>query len=132
MELLDLQLRARREVGDRRGEGVTLNNLGALAEQRGRLGEADQYYQQSLAVYESIGAEQDAQDEREALALLSAARAAGANDAAAPRDPVNYNGVASGPETAGAAEAELPPAPLGKAGAERRTKHRWWPWGRTR
>ncbi len=39
-----------REVSDRQGEGVVLSNLGQVAQARGRLDEAADYFQQSLAI----------------------------------------------------------------------------------
>ncbi|HEU0027590.1 MAG TPA: tetratricopeptide repeat protein, partial [Ktedonobacterales bacterium] len=47
-------LAIRREVSDRRGEGVDLSNLGQIAQQRGRLEEAEAYYQQSLAIRREV------------------------------------------------------------------------------
>jgi hypothetical protein len=120
----------RREVGDRRGEGVALSNLGFLAEQQGRLAEAESYFRQSLAVYESIGAEKDVQDEIEALARTNAARAASMDNTDAPRDPVNLSGAASAPDIAGGIDAALPPVPADKVGTARQGGRRRWPWGR--
>lgn len=48
----DLELR--RQLADRRGEGVTLSDLGRVAEARGRLDEAADYYQQSLAIRREV------------------------------------------------------------------------------
>jgi hypothetical protein len=39
-----------REVGDRPGEEVTLSNMGLVAQGRGRLDEAQRYFEQSLAI----------------------------------------------------------------------------------
>jgi tetratricopeptide (TPR) repeat protein len=116
-------LTIRREVGDRAGEGDTLHDLGDLAERQGRLDEAAEYYEQALAVYESIGAETDVQREREALARVRAARAAGApSDAGSP-----------GEHTAPASDRPVPPAEAPSAGAAEepatapaRKKRRWW------
>jgi tetratricopeptide (TPR) repeat protein len=55
MELLTLQLAALREVGDRRGEGATLHNLGLLADVLGRKEEAARYYEQALAIQREVG-----------------------------------------------------------------------------
>jgi hypothetical protein len=38
------------QVGNRRGEGLTLNNLGSVTQARGQLAEAQDYYEQSLAI----------------------------------------------------------------------------------
>jgi hypothetical protein len=70
MDLLPLQLAIRREVGDRAGEGTTLNNLGSLADALGRPEEAARYYEQALAILEEIGAVDSARVVRENLAAL--------------------------------------------------------------
>jgi tetratricopeptide (TPR) repeat protein len=43
-------LRLRREIGDRRGEGIAHNNLGVVADSQGYYSEAIQHYQQALAI----------------------------------------------------------------------------------
>jgi tetratricopeptide (TPR) repeat protein len=55
IEMRGWQLTARREVGDRAGEGTTLNNLGSLARSLGRKDEALAYYEQALAVMREVG-----------------------------------------------------------------------------
>jgi tetratricopeptide (TPR) repeat protein len=55
MDLLPLQLAIRRAVGDRAGEGTTLNNLGRLADDLGRKEEAARYYEQALAIRREVG-----------------------------------------------------------------------------
>jgi tetratricopeptide (TPR) repeat protein len=54
-ELRLLQLAARREVGDRAGEGTTLHNLGLLADNQGRSEEAARYYEQALVIRREVG-----------------------------------------------------------------------------
>ena len=44
-----------REIGDREGEGVTLNNLGMLADRLGKTEEAQRYYEQALPIQREIG-----------------------------------------------------------------------------
>jgi tetratricopeptide (TPR) repeat protein len=44
-----------REVGDRGGEGVTLNNLGLLSDSLGKKQEALDYYQQALSIRREVG-----------------------------------------------------------------------------
>ncbi len=53
--LSQMQLAARRKAGDRGGEGVTLNNLGLLADRLGQPEEARHYYEQALAVLREVG-----------------------------------------------------------------------------
>ena len=48
-------LRIRREVGDRRGEGVTLNNLGLVYNALGKQQEALSYFQQALDIRRKVG-----------------------------------------------------------------------------
>jgi tetratricopeptide (TPR) repeat protein len=55
LDLLNVQLTARQAVGDRRGEGTTLSNLGLLADNLGRREEAQQYYTQALAILREVG-----------------------------------------------------------------------------
>jgi Tetratricopeptide repeat len=43
-------LAIRREVGDRRGEGLTLNSLGVIARARGQLEEEHDDYEQALSI----------------------------------------------------------------------------------
>ena len=45
----------RREVGDRSGEGTTLNNIGVIYDARGQMDEALDYYQQALAIRREVG-----------------------------------------------------------------------------
>ncbi len=42
-------------MGDRAGEGTTLNNLGELAADQGRAEEAARYYEQALAIRREVG-----------------------------------------------------------------------------
>ncbi len=42
-------------MGDRAGEGATLNNLGLLAYDQGHLEEAARYYEQALAIVREVG-----------------------------------------------------------------------------
>ncbi len=49
-------LAIRREVGDRAGEGTTLNNIGAVYEAQGRYGAALEMYQQALDTLETVRA----------------------------------------------------------------------------
>jgi tetratricopeptide (TPR) repeat protein len=44
-----------REVGDRAGEGTTLNNIGAVYHARGQYDQALQNYQQALVIYREVG-----------------------------------------------------------------------------
>ena len=55
MELLPLQREACREVGNRAGEGITLSNLGSLADNLGRKEEAARYYEQALLIHREVG-----------------------------------------------------------------------------
>jgi tetratricopeptide (TPR) repeat protein len=48
-------LAIRREVNDRRGEGVTLTNLGGVAERQGRLEEAVHHYRAALSIAREVG-----------------------------------------------------------------------------
>jgi Tfp pilus assembly protein PilF len=45
----------RREIGDRRGEGIELSNLGAITLRRGQLAEAESYFQQALVIRRAVG-----------------------------------------------------------------------------
>ena len=45
----------RRQVGDRAGEGGTLNNIGGVYDNQGNYGEALRYYKQSLAIRRQVG-----------------------------------------------------------------------------
>ena len=47
--------RGEKEAGDRRGEGVTLGNLGIVYRQQGRWEEAIEMYQQVLAIFRALG-----------------------------------------------------------------------------
>jgi tetratricopeptide (TPR) repeat protein len=55
VDLLHVQRTACRAVGDRAGEGTTLNNLGLLANRLGRQEEARQYYEQALIIRREVG-----------------------------------------------------------------------------
>jgi tetratricopeptide (TPR) repeat protein len=55
MQMGQWQLVAKRKVGDHSGEGITLNNLGYLADSLGQKDEARSYYQQALVIYRQIG-----------------------------------------------------------------------------
>ena len=48
-------LAIKREIGDRKGEASSLNNLGNIAQKRGDLAEAKQLHLQSLAIMQEIG-----------------------------------------------------------------------------
>ncbi|HEX6819856.1 MAG TPA: NB-ARC domain-containing protein, partial [Ktedonobacterales bacterium] len=52
---LEESLRITQEVGDRAGEGTTLNNLSQVAQARGRLDEAQRYLEESLAISQEVG-----------------------------------------------------------------------------
>ena len=49
-------LSIRREVGDRGGEGTTLNNLGGVYDALGQKSEALKYFQEALSIYREVGA----------------------------------------------------------------------------
>ncbi len=55
MILLPLDLGAQREVGNRVGEGITLNNLGYLARGLGQPEEARRFYEQALVFLRAVG-----------------------------------------------------------------------------
>ena len=55
LELLEQALVLYREVGDRQGEGGTLNGLGAVARAFGQYPQALDYYQQALGIIRKIG-----------------------------------------------------------------------------
>ena len=55
-DLFGLQLALLREIGDRAGEGATLNNLGMLADSLGQKEDARRYYEQALSIFRAIGA----------------------------------------------------------------------------
>ncbi|MGB2981561.1 MAG: tetratricopeptide repeat protein, partial [Candidatus Zixiibacteriota bacterium] len=57
------------ETGDRRGEGVTLNNIGMVYDAWGKYDQAIEYYKKSLKILEEIGAI-EAETARENLKLL--------------------------------------------------------------
>ena len=44
-----------REIGDRRGEGIRLGNLGNAYRDLGRVEQAIKHYQQALAIFREIG-----------------------------------------------------------------------------
>jgi tetratricopeptide (TPR) repeat protein len=48
-------LAIRREVGDRAGEGTTLNNIGGIYDNQGNYPEALRFYEQSLAILREVG-----------------------------------------------------------------------------
>ena len=60
-------LAIKREIGDRRGEGLSLYNLGNIAEKRGDLAEAERLHRESLAIRREIG---DRQGEAASLSGL--------------------------------------------------------------
>jgi tetratricopeptide (TPR) repeat protein len=74
MELYGLQLDARREAGDRAGEGIALGNLGTLADSLSRADEAERYFEQALAVLDAVGAADAARDIRGRLGELAQER----------------------------------------------------------
>jgi tetratricopeptide (TPR) repeat protein len=43
------------EIGDRAGEGNSLNNIGAIYSSQGQYGDALGYYQQALAIHQEVG-----------------------------------------------------------------------------
>lgn len=104
MRVLSWQLTARREVGDRNGEGTTLNNLGYLARSMGQPEQARDYYTQALAISQEIGAVDNARIDSNNLAYLDRD-----DDAAS--------------DTPGGAPAN----PQEKSSQRRR---RWWQWRR--
>ncbi len=55
IHLRSLQLAAYRSIGDRRGEGMALNNLGYLARRLGQWAQARAYYEQALAIRREVG-----------------------------------------------------------------------------
>jgi CHAT domain-containing protein/tetratricopeptide (TPR) repeat protein len=55
LEHYDQALAILRAVGDRAGEGVTLNNIGGVYEAQGRYGEALEHYEQALAILRAVG-----------------------------------------------------------------------------
>ncbi len=67
MELLTLQRNARRDLGDRAGEGATLNHLGILAVDLGRTEQAAWVFEQALAIGREV---HDRKCEGEALHWL--------------------------------------------------------------
>jgi tetratricopeptide (TPR) repeat protein len=54
-ELFAAQLVARRTIGDRVGEGATLNNLGLLASAMGEREGAQRYFEEALAIRRAVG-----------------------------------------------------------------------------
>ncbi len=71
MELLMLLLAICWEVGDRAGEGRTLNKLGSLVEGQGRRGDAQAYYEQALAIQRAVRGRADERATRHNLGLLA-------------------------------------------------------------
>ncbi|RMG22501.1 MAG: tetratricopeptide repeat protein, partial [Methanobacteriota archaeon] len=55
MGWLEKALSISREIGDRAGEGVTLNNIGMIYHARGDYEQALKYYQESLSISREIG-----------------------------------------------------------------------------
>ncbi|BAZ53606.1 TPR repeat-containing protein [Nostoc sp. NIES-4103] len=55
LETFEKVLLIRREIGDKAGEGTTLNNLGAVYTNQGQYAKAIEYYQQALAIIKQIG-----------------------------------------------------------------------------
>lgn len=105
MRLLQGQLAARRAVGNRAGEGATLNNLGGLARSLGQPGEARAYYEQALVIVREIGAVDTARVVADNLAYLD-------------------DKSASPGETPAADEPAIPPEKTPQR------KRRWWQRGR--
>ena len=54
LETYEQALAIQREVGDRAGEGTTLNNIGFVYQHRGGYAEALETYEQAMAVFESL------------------------------------------------------------------------------
>ncbi|MBF6590216.1 MAG: tetratricopeptide repeat protein, partial [Ktedonobacterales bacterium] len=150
-ELLSLQLAARRAVGDRAGEGATLNNLGTLARGQGRAEEAARYYTEALAIRRAVGDRagegatlhniasiEEARGQRaeaarhyqEALALYTALGLE--RDMQDEREALARLAQADSVPSAGGQPAKAPPAsdaaPEPVAAGEKR--RRWWPFGR--
>ncbi len=59
MELFTLHLDLFREMGDRRNEGIALNNLGHLTDRMGRPLESASYFQQALMLAQGVGSRDD-------------------------------------------------------------------------
>ncbi len=55
LDYYEQSLAIRREVGDRAGEGTTLNNIGAVYRNQSNYAEALDYYEQSLAIRREVG-----------------------------------------------------------------------------
>ncbi len=55
LEHYEQALAIAREVGDRRGEGITLGNLAPLHRAQGRLPEATEHYKRALAIAREVG-----------------------------------------------------------------------------
>ena len=55
LELFEQSLAIRREIGDRRGEGVSLNNIGRIYDSLGEYPKALELYEQSLAIRQELG-----------------------------------------------------------------------------
>ena len=55
LEYLEQSLAICREIGDRQGEGTTLNNISQIYDSRGDYGKALEYLEQSLAILREIG-----------------------------------------------------------------------------
>ena len=47
--------RSREELGDVRGEGITLDNLGNVCADSGQYSKAVEYYEKSLAIFRKLG-----------------------------------------------------------------------------
>jgi tetratricopeptide (TPR) repeat protein len=67
-------LLAFREVGNRAAEGNTLRMMGETVAIWDREEEAQPYFEQALAIFEALGATDDAENARKRLAKISAAR----------------------------------------------------------
>ena len=55
LEYFEQSLAIREDIGDRRGEGTMLNNIGGIYSSLGEYSRALEYYEQSLAIREAIG-----------------------------------------------------------------------------
>src|SRR5262245_9356349 len=115
-----LALSIRRDVGNRAGEGVTLNNPGSLSVSVGHSEEATRYYEQALGMFVEIGAHAKADALRDGLALLDAATG------------MQYDSLALHEAASERDDSELPdvvpvgPSTVSTSNAQRRRRS-WWP-----